>query len=111
MLVIHIFGFLAVLIVLWVMGDRAPTKEVWTNFEDPMGWGSIGTAMLVGSLGASGSLLGSDSAAHLGEELQDASFVLPRSMVTAAAANYSLTFIMVVSKLHSLDSHDCKRHR
>lgn len=62
MLVIHIFGFFAMLIVLWVMGDRAPAREVWFEFEDAQGWGSVGVAMLVGSLSASGSLLGADSA-------------------------------------------------
>ncbi|KAK3686554.1 hypothetical protein LTR37_019693, partial [Vermiconidia calcicola] len=34
MLVIHIFGFFAVFIVVWVMGDKAPAREVWLEFED-----------------------------------------------------------------------------
>ncbi len=51
------------------MGDRSPTKEVWTQFSDCSGLGSYGVVTLAGSLGASGSLLGSDSAAHLAEEL------------------------------------------
>ncbi|KAK0263603.1 hypothetical protein LTR35_017508 [Friedmanniomyces endolithicus] len=72
MLVIHVFGFLPVCVIMWVMGDRSPTKEVWTHFSDYSGWGSYGVATLIGSLGVSGSLLGSDSAAHLAEELKDA---------------------------------------
>ena len=97
MLTIHIFGFFAVFIVMWVMGDKSPSHDVWTQFSDLEGWGSYGVAALVGSLGASGSLLGSDSAAHLAEELKDAAWVLPRSMIVTAAANYSLTFLIVVS--------------
>ncbi|KAK5156749.1 hypothetical protein LTS14_004962 [Recurvomyces mirabilis] len=97
MLAIHVMGFFAIFIIMWVMGDKSPTKQVWTEFADPSGWGSYGVATLVGSLGASGALLGSDSAAHLAEELKDAAWVPPRSMVATAAVNYSLTFIMVVN--------------
>ncbi|KAM0720175.1 hypothetical protein Q7P37_004311 [Cladosporium fusiforme] len=99
MLVLHVFAFLAIFIVLWVMGDKAPAEQVFMEFSDPQGWGSNGVAALVGSLAATGSLLGSDSAVHLGEELQDASLVLPRSMITCAATNYSLTLLMVITLL------------
>jgi choline transport protein len=92
MLGVHVVGFFAIFLVMWVMGDKSPSKEVWFQFGDYSGWGSYGLAKLVGSPGASGSLFGADSAAHLSEELKDASWVLPRSMIATAAANYSLTF-------------------
>ena len=101
MIIIHVLGFITILVVLWVMGDRAPAYETFTQFSDPSGWGNYGLATLIGSLGASGSLLGTDCAAHLAEELKDASWVLPRTMVVMAAANYSLTFIMVISELQT----------
>lgn len=101
MFTIHVFGFIAIITVMWVMGDRAPAKKTFTEFTDPSGWGSVGLATIIGSLGPSGALLGTDSAAHLAEELKDASWVLPRSMVVTAVANYSLTFIMVISKCGS----------
>lgn len=41
MLVIHVFAFIAVFTVLWVMGDRAPASEVFTEWSDPQGWGSV----------------------------------------------------------------------
>lgn len=41
MLVIYTFSFFAVLVVLWVMGDRAPASEVFFEFEDIQGWGSV----------------------------------------------------------------------
>lgn len=34
MLVIHIFGFFAILIPLWVLSPRAPAEEVFTQFTD-----------------------------------------------------------------------------
>ena len=47
MLVIHVFAFLAVFIILWVMGDKASGAQVFTEFSDPQGWGSVsGTHIL-----------------------------------------------------------------
>jgi hypothetical protein len=39
-LFIHAFAFFAVSVVLWVMGPLGDTKDIWTKFEDPRGWGS-----------------------------------------------------------------------
>lgn len=61
MVTFHIAAFIAVLTVMWVMGDRAPAKQTFTEFTDYSGWGSNGLAMMVGTLSASGSLLGSVS--------------------------------------------------
>lgn len=96
MLIVHVFAFFAVFVVLWVMGDKAPTHETWLHFTDYSGWGSLGLATMVGTASASTALLGSDSAAHLAEELKDASWVLPRSMAVTAAVNYLLCFLMVI---------------
>jgi choline transport protein len=41
MLVIHVFGFIAILVVLWVMGDKTDAGSVFTEFSDPQGWGSV----------------------------------------------------------------------
>lgn len=41
MLVLHVFAFFAILVVLWVMGDKAPAQQVFTEFSDPQGWGSV----------------------------------------------------------------------
>jgi choline transport protein len=85
--VLHILGFLAFLIVFWVMGPRAPAEETFTTFADGNGWGSLGLATMIGMVGPATTYLGSDSAVHLAEELKDASYVLPRAMFTAAVIN------------------------
>ena len=41
MLVVHIFAFIAVMVVLWVMGDKTDAGAVFTDFSDPQGWGSV----------------------------------------------------------------------
>lgn len=52
MLVIHVFGFLAVIIVLWVLSPRASAKVTFTQFSNGGGWNSIGLALMVGQLSA-----------------------------------------------------------
>jgi choline transport protein len=96
-LVLHVFGFFAFVVVLWVMGPRADTVTTWTKFEDPSGWGNTGLATLVGILGPILTLGDPDLAIHLAEEVKDAAWVSPRAMVSTAVVNYSLAFIMTVT--------------
>jgi amino acid transporter len=63
-LFLHIFGFFAILIPLWVLAPKVPAKTVFTDFENFGGWSSIGGACVIGSLTAIGSVGGSDSPAR-----------------------------------------------
>jgi choline transport protein len=99
-LAFHIFGFFAFLVVLWVMGPR--TDNVWTDFEDPSGWGSTGLATLVGMLGPMLTIGSADLVVHLAEEVKDAAYVSPRAMVATSLVNYSLAFVMSVTVYSSL---------
>lgn len=53
-LFLHIFGFFAILIPLWVLAPKAPAKEVFTSFSNYGGWSSVGAACIVGQLTATG---------------------------------------------------------
>jgi amino acid transporter len=99
MFMLHIAGFFAILFPLWIMGERTPPEEVFFTFQDNSGWGSIGLACLVGILGPTVTLVGGDSAAHLGEEVKDASKALPQSMISTALVNYIIGFIMTITIL------------
>ncbi|KAF2112082.1 amino acid/polyamine transporter I [Lophiotrema nucula] len=99
---LHMLGFLAFVIVLWVMAPHVDTRAVWTHFEDNSGWGNAGLATLVGILGPIVTLIGSDSSCHLSEELRDASYILPRAMVATALINYAVGFIMTVTVMSSI---------
>ncbi|KAJ9618854.1 hypothetical protein H2203_008670 [Taxawa tesnikishii (nom. ined.)] len=96
-LVLHICGFFAILIPLWVLGDRGNVHEVFTTFTDGAGWGNIGVACLVGTLSPTFSFIGPDSATHMSEELRDASRSLPQAMVWTAIVNGALGFVMIVT--------------
>lgn len=90
-------AFVSFFVVLLALGPRSSAKEIFTDFQDNAGWGSIGTACFVGISGPVIMVLGSDSAVHLAEELKDASKQLPRAMLVTAAVNYLLGFLMLVA--------------
>ncbi|KAF2395912.1 amino acid transporter [Trichodelitschia bisporula] len=96
---LYIVAFFVFLIVLVAMGEHTPAKTVFTDFQDNAGWGSIGTACFVGITGPVITLIGSDSAVHLAEELRDASRNLPRAMLGYTAVNYVLGFSMLLAFL------------
>jgi choline transport protein len=96
-LVLHIFGFFAVFVTMWVLGSRSKASDVFTSFQDNAGWGNIGLSCLVGQLAPIFSLLGSDAATHMSEELRDASHTLPRAMIWTAIVNSILGFLMLIT--------------
>ena len=49
-LVLHIFGFFAILIPLWVLAPKNSAKEVFGSFQDGGGWGSVFTACIIGQV-------------------------------------------------------------
>jgi choline transport protein len=60
-LFIHICGFFCILIPLWVLAEKAPSRQVWTTFYDP-GWGNQGLSCLIGIVASVAPLLGADAA-------------------------------------------------
>ncbi len=96
-MLLYILVFIAFFIILLAMGPRSNAKEIFIDFQDNAGWGSIGAACFVGASGPVITLIGSDSSVHLAEELKDVSRQLPKAMLTTAVVNYLLGFIMLVA--------------
>lgn len=86
-LIVHIFGFFAVLVTLWVLGPVGDAYTVFTTFNDYGNWGNAGLSTLVGVLAVMIPLLGADGAVHMSEELRDASKALPRAMIWTTIVN------------------------
>ncbi|KAK5125390.1 hypothetical protein LTR85_000499 [Meristemomyces frigidus] len=103
---LHLAGFLIFIVIIWVKGPKADAKATFTEFEDGNGWGSVGLATLIAIVGPATTYLGGDSAVHLSEELKDASYVLPRAMVSAAAINYGLGFVTMITFVSNLGNID-----
>lgn len=47
---VHILGFFAYIVPIWVNAPTASHREVWLTFENFGGWSSLGLAALVGQL-------------------------------------------------------------
>jgi choline transport protein len=52
MLVVHVFGFLAIIIVFWVLSPRATAEVTLTQFTNTGNWNSTGLALMVGQISA-----------------------------------------------------------
>lgn len=63
-LILHLLGFLGVLIPLWVLSPRNSASTVFTQFENLGGWPTQGLSFMVGLLTSVYGLLGADSAVH-----------------------------------------------
>lgn len=103
-LIIHILGFFAVLIPLWVLAPRNSPSVVFTEFLNLGHWDTQGLSFMVGLLAPIYTLIGADSAVHMSEEIKDASIVLPKAIMWAAVINGSLGFVMVITFCFTLGS-------
>ncbi|KAF2261345.1 amino acid transporter [Lojkania enalia] len=95
--ILHVAGFFAVLIPLWVMADRAPASDVFGLFADNMMWGSTPLAVMIGLVGAASCFVGIEAGAHMAEEVRDAAYVIPRSMMWTWVVNGLLGWIMAIT--------------
>jgi choline transport protein len=85
-------------------GPRQSAENTLTFFADDNDWGNMGLATLVAVVGPFTTYLGGDSAVHLSEELKDASYILPRAMISASVINYVLGFSTTVTLMFNLGS-------
>lgn len=63
--VLHIVGFLTILITLTYMADHKSAKEVFTTWTNEGGWSSNGIVFFIGMQGSVFSFSGGDAAVHV----------------------------------------------
>ncbi|OAL24287.1 hypothetical protein AYO20_10714 [Fonsecaea nubica] len=97
LLIVHVFGFFAVIIVLWVMAPRNSVKVAFTQFSNEGGWSSMGLALMIGQISAIYGSLCSDCTAHMAEEVKDAGRNVPNAMFWAYISNGVLGLVLVVT--------------
>ncbi|KAK4896490.1 hypothetical protein LTR27_005706 [Elasticomyces elasticus] len=102
--VLHVFGWFAVIIPLWVLAPKASSSEVFGTFSNFGGWSTTGAAVFVGSITATGSFAGSDAAAHLSEETKDASKSVPRMIVGTVLVNGAMGFVFIITYAYCITS-------
>jgi choline transport protein len=96
-LILHVFGFFGILIPLWVLAPKQSASKVFGTFQDGGGWGSVGTACIVGQISPIFSFIGPDAGTHMSEEIRDASRIVPRSMIATAVLNGILGLVMTIT--------------
>lgn len=79
--VMFILGYAANIIVLWVMSPHNSASVVFGTFANGAGWSNFGFGILTSQTSALYLLIGSDGAAHMAEETQDASVNVPRGII------------------------------
>lgn len=99
-LVLHVVGFFAVLIpVVHLAPNKASAHDVFTQFSNDGGWSSQGLSFFIGLIGNVYAMVGCDSAVHMAEEIHNAEFVVPWSMLTTTLLNGALGFAIVIAVL------------
>jgi len=112
MLVLHIFGFLATIIVLWVLSPRNSAEVTFTQFQNSGGWSSMGLALMVGQISAIYACISTDAAAHMSEEVKDAGKTVPRAILGGYLLNGALgivflvTYVFMITDLDAALNHD-----
>ncbi|EGX88450.1 amino acid permease, putative [Cordyceps militaris CM01] len=95
-LVVHVFGFFCMLVPLWVLAPRTPSRVVWTQFHDG-GWNDIGLSTLIGLITSVLPLLGADASVHMAEEVQDAARTIPQSMMWSINLNGLMGWLTAIT--------------
>jgi choline transport protein len=113
-LILHVVGWLAVVITLWVMAPRADAHTALLDFQNNGGWPTVGLSSMVGLLAPMAVLVGYDCSVHMcksakccvidleltmhvAEEIKDASVTLPRAIMGSVLVNVTLVFGMVIT--------------
>ena len=79
------------------MGDRGDAKQVFTLFQDNMGWGSVPLSTMVGLTGAASCFVGIEAGAHMAEEVRNAAHVIPRAMMWTWVGNGLMGWVMAIT--------------
>ena len=103
---VHVFAFFPVIIILWVFAPKQSAAAVFTQFTDNAGWSSTALSVMVGQVSTMFVVLGSDSVAHMSEEIKDAAIIVPKSMVWSFVLNIPFTFGLLITYLFCIGNLD-----
>ena len=65
LLIVHLAGFFAIIIPLWVMAPRGNVHETLFKFTQTAKWPNVGLASLIGMVNPIGILVGYDCSVHM----------------------------------------------
>lgn len=107
------YGIICVLVPLWVLSPRSTAEFAWSTFRNP-GWSSAGLSALIGMQASVVPMLGADASVHMSEELKDAAYTLPRSMMWATTINGAMGWVTAITVAYCVgdleEGNDCLVH-
>jgi choline transport protein len=106
MLMVHVFGFLAIIIVFWTLNPRNTAEVTFTRVTNGGGWNSTGLALMVGQISAIYACICSDGVAHLAEEVKDAGKTVPKAMINAYLMNGLIGLAFLISYMFMITDLD-----
>lgn len=103
-MIVHVAGFLAVMIVMGVLGEHVDAKTALLTFTNSGGWKTTGLSLMIGQISAVVAMAGVDAAAHMSEEAQDAGMGVPRAMLGTFFINGVLGFGALIAYVFCIPS-------
>ena len=105
-LILHIFGFFAIVLPLVILGPHAQPSQVFKTFINGGNWPTDGLSFFVGLLGNVFAFFGADGAIHMSEEIKNAAVVVPKAIVLSIVLNGLLGFGMALALLFCIGDID-----
>lgn len=105
-LILHIVGFVAIMVPLIYLAPHSSPQQVFTVFENAGEWATQGLSFFVGLTGLVFAFIGTDGAIHMSEEVKNAAVVVPRSMILGVLINGALGFAFVIAMVFCLGDID-----
>ncbi|KAK2603615.1 hypothetical protein QQS21_004196 [Conoideocrella luteorostrata] len=94
---LSLLAFIAFLVPIWVNAPKATHSKVWTEWTDSGDWPSQALSVMVGQLPAIAAFQGIDTAAHMSEDVRQASASVPKVMLAVLVVNCVETIITVIT--------------
>ncbi|TGJ88083.1 hypothetical protein E0Z10_g642 [Xylaria hypoxylon] len=101
-LLIHVLGFIAILIVLVYLSPHSSVEDVFFRSLNEGNWPNQGLSYFVGFIGNVATFVGADAAVHMAEEIENPAVNVPRAIVTTVLLNGSTGWAMVLAVLFCL---------
>ncbi|KAK5137655.1 hypothetical protein LTR08_007950 [Meristemomyces frigidus] len=92
-----VMGYAANIIVFWVMSPKNSASEVFGTFTNGDGWSNFGYGILTAQTAALYLIIGSDGAAHMAEEIQDAASNVPKGILGSYLIGTCSGLVMLVT--------------
>ncbi|QSZ30875.1 hypothetical protein DSL72_000433 [Monilinia vaccinii-corymbosi] len=93
----HLAGFVVTIVPLWAMAPQNSAHSVFLDVVNNGGWSNPWASCLIAQVGVLYCNIGSDSAVHISEEVEDASLNVPRAMWLSYILNATLGIITLVT--------------